>query len=46
MTVVHSKGYSADYPMSEWYSNLKAFLMEKMNNYQQLREFMHQNKNF
>lgn len=44
LTFIHSKGFSHDYPMSEWYSSLKGLLLEKMNNYQQMREFSLQNK--
>lgn len=44
VTVIHTQGYSEKYPMREWYKNLKHYITDKMETFDELRKLWHKDK--
>lgn len=46
LSITHSKGYSEEYEIREWYKNIKQLLISKMESYEEIRQHFEGNKNF
>ena len=44
ITIIHTQGYGEEYPMQEWYRNLKHYITEKMDTFDELRKIWHKDK--
>lgn len=45
ISIIHSKGYSDEYPIREWYINIKKNLIQRIENYEEIRSFFYREKN-
>jgi len=44
ITIIHTQGYGEKYPMQEWYKNLKQYITDKMDTFDELRKIWHKDK--
>lgn len=44
ITIIHTQGYGEKYPMKDWYQNLKHYITDKMETYDELRKIWHKDK--
>ena len=44
ITIIHTQGYGQKYTMQEWYSNLKHYITDKMETFDELRKIWHKDK--
>lgn len=46
LNITHSKGYSEEYGIRDWYKNIKKLLMSKMESFEEIRKHFETSKNF
>lgn len=44
VTIIHTQGYGEKYSMQEWYNNLKQYIIDKMETFDELRKIWHKDK--
>lgn len=44
ISLIHSKGFSDDYPIRDWYKNIKKTINQRMENYDEIRSYFYKEK--